>query len=88
VDGVWRGTITRVDGSRAWVRVERLGRQHEYGPCDVAEGPWTAGRGTEIAGIAEAHAHGLGADLAAGDRVLVAFLEGRRDDLVVLARLP
>lgn len=85
--GVWRGTVVRVaaDG-RPYVTVARLSRGTTFGPCDVLEGPWSSGLDV-TAGGAGPHTHGAGADLAAGDRVLVAPLEGRPDEVVVLGRL-
>lgn len=85
--GVYRGTVARVTNTGSvYVTVDRLtGPNHELGPVTIAQGPWTAGLNTEAAA---AHSHGLGADLAKGDRVLVAFVEGRANDIVVLARLP
>lgn len=84
--GIWRGTVARVTAAGSvYVTVDRLTGVHEFGPVTVAQGPWTPGLSTSSA---SAHSHGLGEDLAAGDRVLVAFVEGRANDVVVLARLP
>lgn len=86
--GVWRGTVDRVgaDG-RPWVTVPRRGGRWSFGPCPVLEGLWTAGGLTGAAG-GHAHAHVAPAGLlAAGDDVLVAFIEGVPDLVVVLGRL-
>lgn len=90
--GMFRGVVRSVTAEgRATVVVPRLGRGHVYGPAQVLEGGWTPGALTgpvdgAVAGL-EAHQHTAGAPLAAGDEVLVAFLEGRVDDLVILGRL-
>lgn len=91
---LWRAKVSRIKAGRPYVVIPRLtGKDHEYGPLDIVEGPWTAGLETEETagggGDASfaAHAHVLGAELAAGDRVLVGFLEGRRDDPVIIGRL-
>lgn len=60
--GVYLGTVTRLDGSTAYVEVPRLAPGFEY----PARHP---------------------AGIEAGDAVAVAFLEGGRDELVVLVRL-
>lgn len=84
--GVWRATISRVDGSSVWVTVPRLSAQ-DFGPVEIAQGVHTAGLTTDAA---SGHVHPLlpsGQTLAVGNRVLVAFIEGRPNDLVVIARL-
>lgn len=102
--GIWRATITRVDGQLVYVDVPRLAAGVEWGPCAMVAGLWTVGAvtggvtaGEETTGPASAgeahthehpHTHDTGVDLAAGDRVLVAFVEGRANDLVVVGRLP
>lgn len=86
--GIYRAVVARVTATGAvYVTVDRLTGPHEFGPVTIAQGPWTAGLATEAAGVGP-HAHGLGVDLAKGDRVVVAFVEGRVNDVVVLARLP
>lgn len=85
--GLWRGTVTRVEAGtgRPYVEVPRLTPGFEYGPLPFVTAD--AGAATEPAG-ADAHTHALTPrPWAAGDRVLVGFLEGRNDDLVVLGRL-
>lgn len=79
-----RGKVVRVTAAGIFVRVDRLSGAHEYGPLPVLEGPWLAGQATEAA---DAHTHGLGVDLAAGDLVLVGSVGTRPDDLVILGRL-
>lgn len=91
--GVWRGVVTRVAGGRPFVEVARFAAGREFGPLEVLQGPWTVGLRTEAeaGGAGESafasHTHGAGLDLAAGDRVLVAFVEGNPDSPVVLGRL-
>lgn len=86
---IYRAKVTRVNAEGAFVTIARLAGAHEFGPLEVVEGPWTEGLESQ-AGEAgpESHTHGLGVDLDAGDRVLVAAIEGRRDDFVVVGRLP
>ena len=69
--GAYLGTITRVTGATAYVELPRLAAGFEYGP---------AGYPSEYAQAGET-------PLEVGDRVAVAFLEGGRDDVVVLLRL-
>lgn len=87
MNGIYVGTVTRVAGRTAYVRVERLGGARSYGPCEVIESLWRGFTTTADGGAGHSHALGDPAPLAAGDRVVVAFLEGRPDDLVVLGRL-
>lgn len=80
-----------------YVEIERLAKGFLYGPCLLAEGTWTPGMTTSTqqttgpGNLTDApHQHTLTADvkpLGKGDRVLVAFVEGRDDDVVVLARV-
>lgn len=88
--GIWRGRVTRVVGNTAFVVIPRLSPGREYGPAEVAQGPWTAGATTEdaVSGADPAHSHGTGVDLAKDDRVIVGFIEGRADEVVIIARLP
>lgn len=84
--GVWRGTVTRITDAGVFIRVARQ-TGHEYGPVEIAEGLYTAGLTTALDGM---HAHALQPTdhlLAVGDSVLVAFLEGRDNDPVVITRL-
>lgn len=64
--GVYRATITRVDGPFVWVRAPRLAATVDYGPLEIVETATT---------------------IAVGDRVVVAFLEGIPDQLIVIGRL-
>jgi hypothetical protein len=84
--GVWRAVVTRATGG-VWVEIPRLNPGRSYGPCDIVEGLWTPARVTGNTATTPAHTHDVGADLAVGDRVVVGFLEGRPDDVVVLGRL-
>lgn len=84
--GAWRGVVTRVTGGLAYVEIPRLARGHEYGPVEHVQGVFSPALSTETAGD-PAHAHGLGVDLAAGDRVLVLFVEASRDSPVIVGRL-
>lgn len=81
--GVWRGRVTRVVDGLVYVTVPRLSPGRQYGPAIVAQGPWSVHTGT-----ANGHTHPPLIPLAPGDRVLVGFIEGNPDDLVVLARVP
>lgn len=85
--GIYRGTVQRVHpGGTVDVLVRRLGAEHVFGPCDVVEGPPTPGL---LTGATD-HAHTLrpvAAQLAAGDRVVVALFEGDPNRPVVLGRL-
>lgn len=80
--GIYLGTVTRVAGATAYVEVPRLNAGFEYPARYPAE---LAGATTLPAGEGP-HTHGLRA-LAGGDPVACAFLEGGRDELVVLLRL-
>lgn len=91
--GVWRASVARVADGRAFVRVDRLSG-HEYGPVDVIEGVWTDETITSAdgahthTGLSDGvHTHGVAVPLASGDKVLVCFIEGRPDEVVVLGRL-
>lgn len=94
--GVWRGVVTRLSGGLPMVEVPRLARGYEFGPCETLYGPWTAGALTGADGghtdsggtVHPDHTHPAGSPLAAGTRVLVAFVEGRPDDVVVVGVLP
>lgn len=82
--GVYRGVVAHVYGPRSVeVRVERLTGRTDF-TAEVAEGLWSSDAATGLAG---GHAHRAGVDLAEGDRVLVAFVEGRPNDVVVITRL-
>lgn len=89
--GIWRATIERVDAAgKAFVKVPRLNPTHIYGPCDVLQGPGAAlVLAATAVGDHGAHTHAKTspAPIAKGDRVVVAFLEGNPDDLIVLGRI-
>lgn len=82
--GNWRGTVSKVDGSRLFVTIPRLSPGRQYGPVEVGDGPWTSTTGP---GGSDGHTHPSGTPLAVGDRVLVGFVEGNVDDVVVITRL-
>lgn len=95
--GVYVGNVTRVAGATCYVELPRLAKGFEYGPApypsEYAAGEQTTQDGNHShsapGGATSSngdHRHGPRA-LAKGDRVAVAFLEGGRDDVVVLARL-
>lgn len=100
--GVYRARVTRISGGRPYVTIPRLaGSSYEYGPLDCLEGVYTL-EGLETEDTARtstpatssdfaAHRHTLFAGptraLQAGDRVLVAFVEGNRDDPIIIGRL-
>lgn len=85
-----------------YVTIPRLaGIAYEWGPSWMLSGPWTPGAitdgvldevPTEVAAGPEPHVHQmphvhpLGVPIDAGDRVLIAFVEGRPNDVVVLGR--
>lgn len=96
--GVWRARVTQIKNGRPYVVISRLSGELEYGPLELLEGVYTLeGLVTEDTaggagdGSFEAHGHvlfaGASRALKAGDRVLVAFVEGRTDDPIVLGRL-
>lgn len=93
--GVWRGVVRKIQNGKPYVEIERLAKGFQYGPCMIAEGTWTPGMTTNTAQTTvsagePAHTHALApevAPLAVGDRVIIAFIEGRQDDVVVLARV-
>lgn len=96
--GTYRARVTQIKGGRPYVVIPRLSGELEYGPLDVLQGIYslegletedTAGGAGD--GSFEAHSHALfqgpSVALKAEDRVLVAFIEGRPDDPVILGRL-
>jgi hypothetical protein len=91
LDGVWKGTVTRLVGGRPMVEIPRLARGAEYGPCESVEGfaSATEALSQESVGDHGTHTHSVTAPASwtAGDRVLVAFVEGNQDDPVVVGRL-
>lgn len=87
--GVFRGVVVRVEGPHAWVHVPRLNAtvDHAYGPLEVLQFPGSPGLETANG---SGHTHALsvsGSLLAPGNRVLVAPVDGRPDDLIVLGRI-
>lgn len=85
--GIYRGTVVSVDAGRAVVRSERLGFGREFS-VEIPSFPGTPGLATEVASL---HSHGLqpaAAALKAGDRVLLALVEGRPEDVVMIAAYP
>jgi hypothetical protein len=87
--GVWRGKVHRVDGNHAWVRIPRYSGARVYGPCDVYLPPaavaTSIGATSALTGTASGHQHTVSVvPLTEGDDVLVAFVEGRADDVVVI----
>ena len=92
--GIWRGQVVDViaagPGAGVYVKVPRLSGAHRYGPCSVASSVFIEGLMTDIGGDPP-HDHQLDpliAGIAGGQYVLIAFVEGRANDVVVLARLP
>lgn len=87
--GVYRAVVTEANGARYKVRIPTLGSRVHYGPVEMVENPYTDGLTTGLSADDEPHTHPhRPLPLAVGDRVVVAFLEGRQDDLVILGRLP
>lgn len=92
--GLDLGVVRKIDGDgRPHVEVRQRAGLHVFGPCPIIEGPWTAGLVSEAtaggAGDAQfaSHTHGAGVDLAVGDRVLVGYLRGEANAVVVLGRV-
>lgn len=84
---VHRGRITRVrpDGL-VDVSAPRLNKATEFQRCEVLEGPWTPLTLTTVDG--HTHTQTTPPPLAAGDRVLIVFVEGQPDHgLVVIGRI-
>lgn len=69
--GVYLGTIAKVKDAVCYVEVPRLAKGYSYGPA-----PYPSD-----------YAPSSDNPLTKGDRVVVGFIEGGHDDLVVLARL-
>lgn len=84
--GIYRGEVTRFDFGQPFIKIARLTGDYEYGPLAVLEGPWSIGATAQANGP-DLHAHDVSSTLVAGDKVLVAFLEGVPDDPVILGRL-
>lgn len=92
MNGAYRARVTRIKANRPYVVIPRLSGELEYGPLDILQGLYSLETlDTESADGPDPHTHevilGAGLALAAEDRVLVAFLEGRPDDPVILGRL-
>lgn len=92
--GIYVGKVTKVDGATAYVEVPRLAPGFEYParypatPRNVAAvGGHTHSTPSGGSGSAGGHDHAQPPSVAVGDEVAVAFLEGGRDELVVLVRL-
>jgi hypothetical protein len=89
---VWEATVTSVTGG-VHVKIPQLtGNALEYGPCRVLEAPWSTGElatvtGAASAGAAHTHPINVPPALAKDNEVLVAFLSGRRDRVVIIGRL-
>lgn len=85
--GAYLGKVTRVTGRTCYVEVPTLAPGLEYGPARYpAEYAPAAETDPATVGDLGDHTHGL-PPLAAGDAVAVAFIAGRRDEVVVLTRL-
>lgn len=88
--GIYIGTVTRVTGSTCYVEVPRYAKGFELGPCrypaELAGANTLAGSAGGAYDGAPSHTHPL-RQLAPGDDVAVAFLEGGDTDAVVLVRL-
>lgn len=80
--GVWRATVARA--APLEVVVDRLAGARTFRVLG-----WADTLDVTATGVAgdPAHAHTVTPAVAAGDRVLVAFVEGRPNDLVILCRL-
>ena len=98
---IYRGTVTRVSGTKLYVKVPQLGGTKEFGPIDCirAKQPTivnnTAPSSTGSASGPEAHTHSIAfhnhtvtnTHYNKGDKVIVAQLGAIPENLVVLGRL-
>lgn len=103
LNGLFEAVVLSVDPPKsARVRLLHVNSTLQY-KASCAEGIWTAGLDTKptvVDGGTHAdyygdgwhthgpHTHRLGADLKAGDRVIVALLHGRSDAPFIIARIP
>lgn len=90
--GVYRGTITGLNGPQGagiYVTVKLLNDGHAFGPCALTATAANYGSDTGDTAVGDhgAHHHDLAGPLAVGDRVLVALVAGRPNDVVILDRL-
>jgi hypothetical protein len=83
------GTVVRIDATtgRPYVQVDRRTGEHPLGPCPVNDALPVDELTTGPASAGTAHTHEHGTPLAVGDLVLVGYVEGRRNDAVVVCRL-
>lgn len=84
MDRILRGTVTRVDSQGVYVEVPKLGLGVEFGPAEVYGLPML-GSTEPAAGHHHAVVAGQ-ATLRPRDKVLVATVNGVKEDLVVLGR--
>ena len=98
---IHRGEITRVDGTKVYVKVPELGGSKEFGPIDCirAKQPTivnnTAPNNTSAASAGTAHTHPLtlhnhtvtNTHYDKGDKVIVAQIGVVPENLVVLGRI-
>lgn len=78
------GTVSRVEGTDAFVIVPALAPGFAFGPCDLRGlGPTDSAS----ANGPDPHTHGLRSAVTAGDVVLVAFVAGDQSRPVILRRL-
>jgi hypothetical protein len=81
-------TVTMPGKAKAKVRIDGVTDGYEVA-CQVVDGLFTSNNKTKPASSGDhaAHVHRLGADLAAGDKVLVVPLGGQRELWVIVARM-
>ena len=98
---IYRGTVTRVSGTKLHVTVPELGGTNEFGPIDCIQAKQptivnnTAPASTGSASSPEAHTHSIAfhnhtvtnTHYNKGDKVIVAQLGSIPESLIVLGRL-
>lgn len=80
--GLYKGTVTRVDGTRLWVRIPRIASGHDFGPLETVRMPRPIGTLDTDPGGAPMSEIPL-----VGDRVLVSYVNGgtaHHDELIVV----
>lgn len=88
--GVYIAKVTRVTGATCYVEIKSIAKGFEFGPAaypaEYHSAATLSGSAPGAYDGAPPHTHPL-RELAKGDKVAVAFLDGGTDDVVVLVRL-